>query len=166
MGLGRVMEGQRASESALGLHLAVVCAEDFPLVPSGAKALETGADFARVFADLYTTACAKWPRGNVSPAFYVQGVARSPTLMLSGALDPVTPPRHARQIEPALGPLAQHVLVPNAGHGVMTLGCMRDVVTRFIDAADKDALPVDAACVKQLPMPEPYVPYASARSAP
>ena len=52
----------------------------------------------------------------------------------------------------ALGPKARHVVVPNAGHGVMALGCMRDVVFRFVDAAD-DArrCAVDAGCATAHP---------------
>jgi hypothetical protein len=54
----------------------------------------------------------------------------------------------------ALGAKARHVVVPNAGHGVMALGCMRDVLFRFVDAAgDDDALRVDAACVTGIPRP-------------
>ena len=61
---------------------------------------------------------------------------------------------------------ALHVVVPNAGHGVMSLGCMRDVVYRFIDAADdKAALAVDAACVKSIPRPLAFVPIDVAGSA-
>jgi hypothetical protein len=36
----------------------------------------------------------------------------------------------------ALGPKAVHIVVPHSGHGVMSLGCMRDVVFRFLDEPD------------------------------
>ncbi|MEN9396830.1 MAG: hypothetical protein RLZ81_1360, partial [Pseudomonadota bacterium] len=49
--------------------------------------------------------------------------------------------------------------VPNAGHGVMNLGCMRDVLFRFIDAAqDADANAVDASCAAAIPHPAAFVP--------
>jgi hypothetical protein len=58
----------------------------------------------------------------------------------------------------ALGPLARHVVVPNAGHGVMGLGCMRDVLYRFIDAAtDAAALQVDADCAQAMPRPGAFM---------
>ena len=67
-------------------------------------------------------------------------------LALSGGIDPATPPRHGERVVRALGPMARHVVVANAGHGVLGIGCMRDVVFRFIDASeDRDALAVDAA---------------------
>jgi hypothetical protein len=51
------------------------------------------------------------------------------------------------------------VVVPNAGHGTLSLGCMRDVVFRFIDAVDPaQALAVDAGCVGAVPRPPAFLP--------
>ena len=108
---------------------------------------------------MYRRACATWPRGPVPAAFYSVPRSASPVLLLSGGLDPATPPRHAARVAQALGPLAQHVVVPNAGHGVMNIGCMRDVIYRFIDAVgDRDAVAVDASCVKAIPRPPAFQP--------
>jgi fermentation-respiration switch protein FrsA (DUF1100 family) len=87
-------------------------------------------------------------------------------LLLSGGLDPVTPPRHARGAARALGPLARSVVVPNSGHNVSSLACMRDVVFRFIDLpADADALNVDASCAAHVPRPLAFAPPLPARAA-
>jgi hypothetical protein len=49
--------------------------------------------------------------------------------------------------------------VPNAGHGLLALPCMRDVVFRFVDAIDDaDALRVDAGCARDIPRPPVFVP--------
>jgi hypothetical protein len=51
------------------------------------------------------------------------------------------------------------VIVPNAGHGVMGIGCMRDVLYRFVDAAsDDEALKVDASCITSIPRPPMFAP--------
>jgi hypothetical protein len=56
------------------------------------------------------------------------------------------------------------VVSPNAGHGVLGIGCMRDVLFRFVDAADDaEALAVDASCVTQLPRPPSYRPVTGPR---
>ncbi|HRD85899.1 MAG TPA: alpha/beta hydrolase, partial [Rubrivivax sp.] len=58
-----------------------------------------------------------------------------------------------------LGPRARHVVVEQAGHGVLGLGCMRDVVFRFVDADDDtQALAVDAGCARTLPRPTVFKP--------
>jgi fermentation-respiration switch protein FrsA (DUF1100 family) len=79
------------------------------------------------------------------------------TLLLSGGADPVTPPRHGERVAQALGAKARHVVVPNAGHGTLALGCLRDVVFRFVDKDDEvaalGAVQDDAACAAKIPRP-------------
>jgi len=141
-----------ADDVAQGMHFSVVCAEDAPRMQGARSA--PAADIGSSFADLYREVCAGWPRGEVASAFYSLPKAATPTLVLSGGLDPVTPPRHGERVAQALGAQARHVMVPNAGHGVLGIGCMRDVLFRFIDAADDaEALKVDAACVTAIPRP-------------
>ena len=96
---------------------------------------------------------------DIPAAFYTIPAARQPVLLLSGGLDPVTPPRHGNRTALALGANARHVVVPNAGHGLMSLPCMRDALFRFIDAADDAAaLAVDTGCAKNLPRPPVFLP--------
>ena len=153
LGMSALLSSRRGGQVATGMHFSVVCAEDAPLLaPSGDS-----------FARLYQRVCADWPRGAVPKAFYSVPPSRSPVLLLSGGLDPATPPRHAERIARALGPLAQHVVVPNAGHGVLSLGCMHEVVYRFVNAADNaPAAAVDAACATGIPRPPFFQPVAPA----
>jgi alpha-beta hydrolase superfamily lysophospholipase len=97
----------------------------------------------------------------VPAAFYTVPAAASAVLVLSGGADPVTPPRHGQRVTQALGAKARHVVVPEAGHGVMAMGCMRDVIFKFIDAPSDDAaLKVDADCARAIPRPRAFVPVA------
>jgi hypothetical protein len=49
---------------------------------------------------------------------------------------------------------------------VMAIGCMRDVLFRFVDApSDDDALQVDAGCVSAIPRPPMFAP-AEPKAAP
>ena len=157
VGLGSLQSTRKGSELAMGMHFSVVCAEDAPRL---AQATDVpGRDFGGEGAALYRRVCAEWPKGEVPSAFYLVGASVSPVLLLSGGLDPVTPPRHAERVAQRLGPNALQVVVPNAGHGVMGIGCMRDVVFRFIDAVEgKDALAVDAGCAKAIPRPPAFAP--------
>jgi hypothetical protein len=151
-GLAQALGGRRGLRTAAGMHFAVVCAED---VPRAAQASDRpGTDFGGGLLDFYRAVCAQWPRGDVPAAFYTLSPAPAATLVLSGGLDPATPPRHGGRVASALGARARHVVVPNAGHGVMALGCMRDVLYRFVDApSDDEALKVDTACVTGIPRP-------------
>jgi pimeloyl-ACP methyl ester carboxylesterase len=145
-------DGRRGQQIAAGMHFAVVCAEDWPRRAGSGDA--PGADFGASFAQTYRDGCPRVARGEVPAAFYATPAAPTATLVLSGGIDPVTPPRHGERVAKALGAKARHVVVPNAGHGVMAIGCMRDVLYRFVDAEDDDeALKVDAACVRSIPRP-------------
>jgi pimeloyl-ACP methyl ester carboxylesterase len=157
MGLGGSASPGKAGRLYEGMHFSVVCAEDLPRLAQASDA--PGADFADTFAAQYREYCSGWPRGEVPTAFYTLPPAPAATLLLSGGADPVTPPRHGERVAKALGAKARHVVVPQAGHGVMAIGCMRDVLFRFIDAAsDEDALKVDADCARQIPRPPVFVP--------
>ncbi|WP_428421062.1 alpha/beta fold hydrolase [Methylibium sp.] len=147
--------GTRATRLFEGMHFSVVCAED----RRGLSGESPPAGLAAVYLRPYVTLCRDWPRGNVPPAFYSLPVSPAPVLAFSGTLDPVTPPRHGERVVKALGAKARHVVVPNAGHGVMAIGCAREVVHRFIDAeTEAQALAADATCLVRLPRPPAFEP--------
>ena len=161
-GLAQALGGRRGLRTAAGMHFSVVCAEDVPLLSQATD--RRGADFGDSFLDLYRDVCALWPRGEVPAAFYTMAPAPVATLVLSGGLDPATPPRHGERVAKALGARARHVVVPNAGHGVMAIGCMRDVLYRFVDAdSDEAALKVDTSCVTGIPRPPMFALPGAAR---
>jgi pimeloyl-ACP methyl ester carboxylesterase len=145
-----------------GQHFSVICAEDVPRLPAAVgPAGDQGAQ------GLYRAICAHWPRGEVPAAFYTIPKSASPVLLLSGGLDPVTPPRHAERVAQALGPKARSVVVANNGHNVTAIACMRDAVFHFIDAAtDAAAQAVDMNCAAKVPRPLAFEPLLPARAVP
>jgi pimeloyl-ACP methyl ester carboxylesterase len=158
LGLASIQAGRRDETPAMGMHFSVVCAEDVPLI-AGPRGDTPGAAFGSDFARLYERVCASWPRGDVPPAFRRITPSAAPVLLLSGGLDPVTPPRHGDRVADALGAKARHVVVPNAGHNVLGIACMADVLHRFIaDEDDAKALAVDAGCAQRVPRPGVFVP--------
>lgn len=176
LGVASALSSRRGGSVAMGMHFSVLCAEDAPrmaaadaataAVPGGVPPAADAAPFADHAAALYARACAFWPRGAVPDAFYRLPAASTATLLLSGGLDPATPPRHADRVARALGPKARPLTVPNAGHGLLGIGCVRDVIFRFIDAADDAAaLAVDAPCVADIPRPPAFAPVNPAAPA-
>ncbi len=155
--LGSSGGGRRNGPLYEGMHFSVVCSEDLPRL--GQSAEPPAADFGSGFAEHYRAVCKKWPQGALPAAFYTLPPAPHATLVLSGGADPATPPRHGQRVATALGARARHQVVEHAGHGVMSLPCMRDVIYRFIDAEnDDDALQVDAACAAKVPRPPAFLP--------
>lgn len=159
VGLSGSLGGGRGDDSrlAMGMHFSVVCSEDLPRL--AATTDTPGPDFGDSMARLYQRTCDGWPRATVAPDFYRIPPSPVAVLLLSGGLDPVTPPRHGARAAVALGPLARHVTVPNVGHGVMSVACIRDAVFRFIDAdTETEAQTVDADCAQAVPRPLAFQP--------
>jgi pimeloyl-ACP methyl ester carboxylesterase len=154
--------GALPTDISEGQHFSVICAEDVPrMAPASGPASEQGAQ------GLYRAVCAHWPRGTVPPAFYTIPTSAAPVLLLSGGLDPVTPPRHAERVARALGPKARSVVVANNGHNVTAIACMRDAVFHFVDAAtDTEAQAVDMGCAAKVPRPLAFQPLLPARAVP
>ncbi|MDB5816945.1 MAG: cysteine protease [Rhizobacter sp.] len=156
-GLASTLDGGKRGAPAMGMHYSVVCAEDVPRLASSRD--RPGGDFGTAAAESYQKVCADWPRGAVPDAFYKTPASRSPVLLLSGGLDPATPPRHAAEAAAALGAMAVRVTVPNAGHGTWGVGCTRDLVFAFIDAdTDDKALKPDTTCLLNVPRPPAFEP--------
>ncbi len=130
------------------LYLAVVCAEDYPrLTPQLAADDMRGAFLGTAHAAQLAALC---PVVNVKPVAY-PAPARidAPALLLSGAQDPVTPPRRA-EAAAKLMKSAQHYVVQNAGHIVSPLGCVPRLMREFLDTPEKR---LDAKCIDEIPAP-------------
>ena len=161
LGLGGAVSTRKGMRVAMGMHFSVVCAEDAPNIAGAMD--KPGVDFGSADANFYTRACVNWPKGAVPPEFYTVGATQSPVLLLSGGADPATPPRHGARVAQALGArdasLVQHIVVPQAGHGVASVGCMNEVLFRFIDAiSNSAALPQDAGCATRIPRASAFIP--------
>lgn len=150
--LALALANEAAGENmAIGMQLSVICAEDYPRI--------TPADHRRESADhvfgahLLTArmkACEFWPKGAVPASYYEPVRSRVPTLLLSGDLDPVTPPSWAEQVREHL-PTSRHIIVPGTGHGVLTTGCGVRLVRDFIQRGSADGL--DTSCVGTIRRP-------------
>jgi pimeloyl-ACP methyl ester carboxylesterase len=128
------------------LHLAVVCAEDMPRF-TPALAAADASPLTRTLADRLRGLCRAL---NVPAVPYVAPTRiAAPVLLLSGALDPVTPPRRAQDAARFMHH-AQLLTAPNVGHGVSQLGCAPRLLRTFLDRPDAK---VDGACLNEIPAP-------------
>lgn len=140
------MMNEAAGENmSVGMHLSVVCSEDAPRIGDGDVAREAvGTIFSDYLAASRLKACAFWPRGRLPADFYDPVVSGAPTLVLSGALDPVTPPSWGAGVAEHLSH-SRHLVAPAAGHGVAGLGCGARLIADFIASGRADVL--DASCL-------------------
>ena len=132
-----------------GMHNAVVCTEDAPFYDRhdvDLQALEA-TYLGREMYDTLKTMCSVWPRGVLDPGFKQSVSSDVPTLILSGELDPITPPRYGDQVLAELSN-ATHIVGKAQGHGVITRGCIPKIILDFVEAATIEDL--DTSCVEHL----------------
>ena len=140
-----------------GMQMAVLCAEDVPRLPEDTAPYTDGTFLGdAVIADL-PAMCSGWPSG--APRLDADQPVRSeaPTLLLSGALDPVTPPRWAELAAETL-PSSRHLIAPGAGHNVAPLGCVPRLMEAFLDAGSAAELETD--CVDAITRPPFFIDFA------
>lgn len=132
-------------EIANGMYLSVTCSEDYPrLNQESVDAEAAGTFIGRDVYEASTEACKYWPRGEVESAYYEPVQSDLPVLILSGELDPVTPPSWGDEVAQHL-PNSRHIVSPGTGHGVMSVGCGMRLIGEFLDTAN--AADLDASCL-------------------
>ncbi|GAA6151826.1 alpha/beta hydrolase [Pseudoteredinibacter isoporae] len=129
---------------AMGMHAAIVCAEDWPRLTDKDRAQMKGSLIGEDMLAALDIACPVW---NVAPKlddFEKPLESNIPSLLLSGKYDPATPPAWASTMEPQLSH-SLHVIFPNATHGVAGHTCANELIADFIANPDPEAL--DLSCV-------------------
>lgn len=126
---------------ALGMYLSVVCTEDIPRIEGGQGG--TGGSFLgdTLMMNL-SGACSEWLPGAVAPPAPVLQTSAS-ILVLSGEIDPVTPPPWGDALLERI-PNGRQVVFAAVGHVPSMPRCAAQLVARFIEAADVKA--IDASC--------------------
>jgi len=138
-----------------GMYLSVTCSESlghFDYAKAATAARKTR--FGDYRLERQRAACDQWPKAHVASDFYAPVQAKSAVLIISGALDPVTPPEWAAEVARHL-PNGRQVTIRQSGHifdglsGVDT--CFDPLVIRFFETGDAKAL--DASCLETMKPP-------------
>ncbi len=153
LSLSQLMNSSVGGQMNRGMQWSVICSEDAGRYREDARAAGTilGPDVARMFFG----ACRSWPAG-APPANHTAPLRTdAPVLLLSGELDPVTPPAYAERVAAQL-PNGRHLVLKGQGHGTIALGCMPKLLAQFIESTDASAL--DATCLDAM---RPVPPFTS-----
>jgi pimeloyl-ACP methyl ester carboxylesterase len=149
---------------AFGQTLSVVCADDgvglseaLIIAQSEAFTRQTGRvnPFASSYASDWLRFCRAWQS---PPAKLSTAMINTPILMISGALDPVTPPAAAEAAAKFMR-RSQHIVVAQGFHINSTDGCLPRLVGAFIEAGTDQKL--DADCVRHIQVPAFSLPLSS-----
>jgi pimeloyl-ACP methyl ester carboxylesterase len=138
----------------IGLYLAITCSEDvgrIDLKEARILAAKTYQGDDRIHDQL--AACGLWPHARVPESFFQPLESVAPALLLTGWLDPATPPEWATEVAHHL-PNSLNVVVRDGGHGPGGLShpeCYAHLIGDFI--ASGTPIGLDTACAKEMKRP-------------
>jgi len=132
-----------------GLLFNIVCNEDIPRVSAKMRETDAANNFDGAASHLaWELICPLFPQYRPSEDFYQPVTASVPTLILSGDLDPVTPPSNGDFPAKTL-PNSKHIVVKNASHTVAMSTCASDIIGEFLTSKDPKSL--DESCLEDVP---------------
>lgn len=128
------------------MHNSVVCTEDVPFFQN-ADSEEFGETYlGTTIVDALKTVCSVWPVGVRDDDLKNPLESSLPVLLLSGEADPITPPSYGAQALQTLSN-ARHLIGPGQGHGLAAVGCVPNIMRRFLQELDPAEL--DADCLER-----------------
>lgn len=143
---------QVSDSMSVGMQQTILCAEDLrrraPVLAERDPILQLNP------VEQMQQVCEFWPEGILPEGYFEPVASDTPVLLLSGELDPVTPPRWGDLAAETLGN-SLHVRVPGAHHMAGYSGCVDDLIVDFIEQGSVQRL--DTSCVENVrPLP-PFV---------
>ena len=141
---------ETADQISVGLNLNIICNEDFPRMSTEDLTADADNDFGRDTSHhLWQLACPIWPRYDTAPGYAQAVQADVPVLLVSGEMDPVTPPGNAEIAGEALAQ-SRHVVVPRGAHTTTFHSCAADIVADFLEEP-ANLRSLDTDCVTETP---------------
>jgi pimeloyl-ACP methyl ester carboxylesterase len=140
---------RQAHGRGLGLYLSVVCAEDLPRADQpSAEMMSAGTFLGSYWYRRLKAACRLW---NASPrSLRTDRRVNAPALLVSGALDPTTPPASARSAAGAFDDVLV-LYLPEHSHMFTDYGCADRLANQFFTAGTHRGM--DVSCTRQVRRP-------------
>jgi pimeloyl-ACP methyl ester carboxylesterase len=150
MTLGRVLNQQLA----LGLFLSVTCTEDdAPISEKRLQRLTADTFVGDYLIHLQHEACGEWPHGAAPPDFHRPVRSNVPALLISGWLDPVTPPSRS-EVQAHDMPNAVRATAMDGAHAFKWPECLDRAIALLVETASQTK--VAPSCLAQIVRP-PFV---------
>ncbi len=143
------------STIATGLHNAIICTEDAPdQITAAQKAAAEITYLGAEVIDALHANCKPWPTGVMDSDFKEPLVSDIPTIILSGAADPITPASYGDLVASTLTNKL-HIVNEHQGHMQMPLGCVPQLMHRLIKSGNVNEL--DSGCLERLYVPAFFI---------
>ena len=144
--IGLMLAQDFAADLSVGVNFAVVCGEDRPFWTAKSQAEFAKSYLGQSWLQGAKTSCDVWQVTPVAADYTAPLQTDTPVLLLSGGLDPVTPPGWA-ELAMAKMRNARHLVAPHATHIVASQSCAPKLISQFIN--QQSAAELDERCLQQ-----------------
>lgn len=143
---------QAASDSVqsgmhYGMHAAILCAEDRHAPPIARQNISSLAHMPFAALNDLSPICHTLQTISPPPDLFAPINSAIPTLVLSGHFDPVTPAFWGEWASQQMSN-SRHIIIEGGHHGVSSLGCIPELMARFIELGSHTAL--DTRCAQTI----------------
>ncbi|MGF1671388.1 MAG: alpha/beta hydrolase, partial [Balneolaceae bacterium] len=138
-----------------GMQLSVVCSEDIPAI-SDSDILEhtSGTFLGASQIRRFRAFCDEWPAARLPEEFWEPVYSDAQVLVISGDLDPATPPEFGEEVVRHLS-AARHLILPNATH-MINHPCINEITAGFIKKGSNKNL--ETTCIDEITRPPFFLP--------
>nr|WP_144214424.1 alpha/beta hydrolase [Shewanella donghaensis] len=131
---------------ALGMHASVVCGEDIHRITDEMRQQAQDSYMSRTMLEGLEETCKVWSIPTVDDSFSDAIESDIPTLLLSGELDPATPPSWGDMATEKLTN-AKHFTSQYSTHGVAYQSCGNDLIADLVRSGSVDN--IDGECLEK-----------------
>lgn len=131
---------------AMGMHASVVCGEDIHRITTSMREQAQDSYMGRTMIEGLEATCSVWNMPQVDNSFSDAIASDIPTLLLSGELDPATPPSWGDMATEKLTN-AKHFVSEFATHGVAYQSCGNDLIADLVSSGSIDN--IDGKCLEK-----------------
>lgn len=143
---------EQGESMSMGQHYSILCAEVFAFVTDEQVKQVAGSFYGQgeEYVNAYREACKVWRSAEIDAAALAPAAPNVPTLLLSGAFDPITPTKYAEATAARL-PNSTLAVFPYEGHGILPFnGCAQRLAAAiYANPAQKP----DTSCTANNPKP-------------
>ena len=137
---------------AAGLYLSIVCSEDFPFIDQKQVKSRSQETFLGVYWYLQLRqGCRFWHVKSVKKSFRDLVSSSVPVLLITGSMDPTTPPPYTDATMKYL-PHALHVNFENGSHAFNSGDCELAIIKEFVEKGSGKE--IDTSCAARVDFPE------------
>lgn len=141
---------------AEGKYLSVTCSEDVKFIqPEEVDSLNKDTYSGDFYVSQQIKACEEWPQGILPSDYYKPLISEAPALIISGYMDPVSPPSWGAEVASNLPNSKHHVIRHMAHHpaGLSNFNCLDSLMGKFIQQPETSDF--DTGCLDNM-LPPPF----------